>query len=249
MPIRRAMSFVSVALVFSVSLVLAGCSRAGEPSSTPAARGSIAASESFMFILQAQGGSISADNGSQKTFTFTLKEPDPVVIFLSDRPKRLVGHVPLQLFVQGWNVMGFTDQPPNAAAIVSEAAKDDTVIIELARPEWNVADVSLSFQARVVQNEKNGAEPAFTSSYSDAKLPVTFGHLSLFIDPSRQRSIEFIVTPNGVIELRENYKDAGRHPIEVIPQMSFLPEYYEKLASTPSPSNATRTPTPTPKTR
>lgn len=218
-------------------LVLAACSRAGESPSPQIAKTVDDNSESFLFVMQAGGGGVSADDPNQKTFAFTLRDPDPMVIFLSDRPKRLVGHLPLQLFVQSWNLMGFGDQPPEAALIFSDGnARESAVIVQVTRPQWDASAKSLSFQARIIQGDQ-GPDAPFTSPVADSRMPASFGHLSLFIDPSKQRAVDFAVTPNGVIELRQHYAQPGSHPIEVVPVVSYIgPNYYGNGGSTATPT-------------
>ena len=55
--------------------------------------------------------------------TLTLKGVSPAVIFFSDRPQRVAGHVTLPRFLDAWDEgkESFAEDPPNAAlSIVSD---------------------------------------------------------------------------------------------------------------------------------
>jgi hypothetical protein len=90
----------------------------------------------------------------------------PLVVYFSDRPKRVAGHMDLQSFLQLWDEGGddFKHDPPNAELAIYEESGVAHAVLIISKPAVD-AD-SISFQVDVI----------------DEKVPATFGHATLFID-------------------------------------------------------------------
>ena len=99
--------------------------------------------------------------------TLTLKGVSPSVIFFSDRPQRVAGHVVLPGFLQAWDEGkdSFADDPPNAALSIVGEGQVTNVLVEIANPQLQGDELSYE----VVQ-------------ILEGELPATGGTSSLFID-------------------------------------------------------------------
>jgi hypothetical protein len=99
--------------------------------------------------------------------TLTLKGISPAVIFFSDRPQRVAGHVALPGFLKAWDEGkdSFADDPPNATLSIVGEGQVTSVIVEIANPQLQGDE--LSYQ--VVQ-------------ILEGELPANGGTSSLFID-------------------------------------------------------------------
>jgi hypothetical protein len=117
---------------------------------------------SLLFVQNA--GSISYDEASQ---TLQLHDVNPSVIFFSDRPYRIAGHVLVPGFIQLWNegTDSFKEDPPNATLSIIEDDHVHSAVIEIASPSFN--NNTLSY--RVVK-------------ILDGDLPASGSVSSLFID-------------------------------------------------------------------
>jgi hypothetical protein len=80
---------------------------------------------SFLYVLSAQSGSVDGD-------TLTL-EAVPSVIYFSDRPERIAGHMTVDAFVRHWDggVGSFADVPPNAVLSVLGSDDVEDSVVEL----------------------------------------------------------------------------------------------------------------------
>lgn len=112
----------------------------------------------FLFVLSAKSGSFEGD-------TLTLKDV-PLVIYFSERPDRIAGHMSLKKFVDGWNKGSdsFKSDPPNATLSIFNEDGNKNVVVELLNPQIK-GDI-LSFKIRLLEGS----------------LPKSFDVSSLFID-------------------------------------------------------------------
>ena len=99
--------------------------------------------------------------------TLTLKGVSPSVIFFSDRPQRVAGHVTLPRFLDAWDegTDSFAEDPPNAALSIVGEGEVNSVIVEIANPQLEGDELSYEI-VRIL----------------DGELPATGGISSLFID-------------------------------------------------------------------
>lgn len=134
----------------------------------------------FMFVQTASSGSFKQIEGSTRSYELVLDGVTPTTIYLSDRPARLTGHVPMQKFIEG---LGFDDDnPPNAAI---EVQKEDggtgVVVAELRKPDWNEKTRRLTYQIEILDDATDGG----LAHYDENKkmtLPANFEGAALFID-------------------------------------------------------------------
>ena len=112
----------------------------------------------FLFVMSAESGSYDGE-------TLTLTGV-PSVVYFSDRPYRIAGHMSVEEFVELWGegVDNYEVDPPNATLSILEEDGAINIVVELSDLQ-NENDI-LTFKVRVL----NGDAPA------------SFGAASLFID-------------------------------------------------------------------
>ncbi len=119
---------------------------------------------SLLFVINAERGVISAN-------TLELENVANAVIYFSDRPERIAGHIALESFLKSWNKSSdsFADNPPNAVLSITEDGKVfNTIVVELLKPIME--GTTLRFQVKILE----GTIPATGS--------IPFTHDPLFID-------------------------------------------------------------------
>ena len=115
-----------------------------------------------LFVQTAQG--VTTADGK-----ITLKTLSPSTLYFADRPKREVGHMSSEHFVDVWDEgeNSFADDPPNAVLSYLDPAHDfpeDTVVV-LRDPRLEGGDLTYSVEVL------------------DGTLPKEAGPVALFIDP------------------------------------------------------------------
>jgi hypothetical protein len=110
-------------------------------------------------------GRLTAEGGK----AITLQGLSPSTIYFADRPKREVGHMSTQRFVELWGEgdNSFELDPPNAVLSFTEPEDrtPEEVVVTIRNPR--LAGDSLSYQVDVL----------------DGTLPTSTGPCALFIDP------------------------------------------------------------------
>jgi hypothetical protein len=83
----------------------------------------------YLFVLSATSGSLKGD-------TLTLNGV-PNVVYFSDRPNRIAGHLSLSNFVEMWDkgVDSFKADPPNATLSVLKKDGTNNIVVELTSVE------------------------------------------------------------------------------------------------------------------
>jgi hypothetical protein len=89
----------------------------------------------YLFVISGTLGSLDGD-------TLTLNRV-PNVIYFSDRPDRVAGHLSLEKFVESWNkgVDGFKADPPNATLSVLKKDGANNIVVELLSVEQKSGSV------------------------------------------------------------------------------------------------------------
>lgn len=109
---------------------------------------------------------LSADKMAFEGETLTLKDVGPSVIFFSDRPQRIAGHITLDGLLKAWNEGedSFAEDPPNANLSTLTSDSINNVVIELINPR--ISGNNLQFDVVILEGE----------------IPASGGMSSLFID-------------------------------------------------------------------
>ena len=112
----------------------------------------------YLFVISGTSGSLDGD-------TLTLNGV-PNVIYFSDRPDRVAGHIPLEMFVESWNKGNdsFKADPPNAVLSMLTEDEAQNVVVELTGVE--LKDDKLYFKVKMLEGDIKGS----------------FENASLFID-------------------------------------------------------------------
>jgi hypothetical protein len=143
----------SVILPLALALALPPTAIGGQqPSDAPEA------DPSYLFVLGADSGSVEGDRLSLVGV--------PAVVWFSDRPERLAGHLSVADFLEAWGAVepSFAEDPPNAALALLEAS-GEPVIIELT------------------DAAADGEAVTFGVEVIDGNLPEgAFGVATLFVD-------------------------------------------------------------------
>jgi len=113
----------------------------------------------YLYVISGTSGSLEGD-------TLTLNGA-PNVIYFSDRPHRIAGHLSLSNFVEMWDkgVDSFKADPPNATLSVLKKEGAKNVVVDLMSAE-----------------QKNGSV-VFKVAVLVGKVPGSFGPYAIFIDP------------------------------------------------------------------
>jgi hypothetical protein len=103
----------------------------------------------FLYVLNATSGSFDGE-------TLTLTGV-PSVIYFSDRPYRIAGHMSLEEFVENWNKGSdiFEADPPNATLSILDAKEVENAVVELSNPEikGNVLDIDILLLSGSIEPE------------------------------------------------------------------------------------------------
>jgi hypothetical protein len=98
----------------------------------------------LMFVHTAAG--IEVDTAAQ---TLRLKDVEPQVLYFSDRPERVAGHVPMSGYLDEWKAGAdnFGEDPPNAVLSVYEPGQSEntTVVVEITQPTVDGNDITYHY--------------------------------------------------------------------------------------------------------
>jgi hypothetical protein len=130
------LSFATTGLTATVALIAAMAAGAAQAENQPELQ--------LMFVQTAAG--IEVDTAAQ---TLRLKDVAPQVIYFSDRPERVAGHVAMAAYLDEWTKgeNNFGEDPPNATLSVYEPGQSDnsTVVIEIMQPEVDGTDITYRY--------------------------------------------------------------------------------------------------------
>ncbi len=113
----------------------------------------------WLFAVNASAGVVEGE-----TLTLTVS---PHVIYFSDRPNRLAGHISVADLADIWysdNPNSFAGDPPNAVIALFENSGTESAVITLTQPK--LQGDKLSFHIDIIEG----------------KLPAEFAEASVFID-------------------------------------------------------------------
>jgi hypothetical protein len=141
-------------------------------------------SDEFEALYAQTASEMAYENGQ-----LTLNGITPTILYFSDRPQRITGHVPMEEFYDSWGEGedSFASDPPNAVlSIFSEDEVNDVVVV-LQDPAL-VGD-QMSYQVEIL----------------DGEMPASGGASSLFID-----MIGRPLSPVSVAGVRRRGRRRGR---------------------------------------
>jgi len=108
---------------------------------------------------------LASNSGTFEGGILTLKGI-PLVVYFSDRPVRVAGHITLEKFAGMWDegVDSLKEDPPNAELAIYDKKGDKHAILIISRPE--VKGDTISFKVRLIGES----------------IPKSLGHSTLFVD-------------------------------------------------------------------
>jgi hypothetical protein len=134
----------------------------------------------LLFVQTATEGTMEPIEGTP-AFELSLSGVTPQVVWFSDRPARLSGHIPVPGFVDAWDGYGFDDDPPNAALSVLDAHHTaDTVVVELEQPRYDPDVGTVRYRAQLLDEASGNL--SHMAANIDPRIEPRFGHAALFID-------------------------------------------------------------------
>jgi len=112
----------------------------------------------YLFVLSAQSGSL---EGNKLTL-----DGVPNVIYFSDRPNRIAGHMSLEKFLEMWDkgADSFKEDPPNAVLSISDEYGEKNAVLKLSQPL--IKENALNFKTRIIEGN----------------IPHAFQNATIFID-------------------------------------------------------------------
>jgi hypothetical protein len=180
-------AFVAIALLAMAILTLSCGVQAEETEELQA--DNVTAEEKpvrFMFVQNAQSGTLVPVAGMDNLYTLTLMGVAPQTIAFSDRPERVAVQAPMQKFLDG---MCFApDNGPNAALEILDAnEEEDVAVVELFDPAYDALNQTLKYNVSIIE-QPDHSYAAFNER-ADRALPETFGPAALFIDDCLSRHL------------------------------------------------------------
>jgi len=129
------------ALLLAGSLCLAATNFAAAQTKAPTK------APEFLFVQTAK-------NVAYRDGVLTLQDVSPVTVFFSDRPKRIVGNVRNDLFLQKWNEgsNSFKSDPPNAVlSIFNDKSQPTSAVVVLNNPRLD--GKNLTYEVRTLKGD------------------------------------------------------------------------------------------------
>jgi hypothetical protein len=104
------------------------------------------------YLFVQNGAKVSLKNG-----VLTLQTVNPATLYFSDRPDRIVGHVPTAKFVSHWGTGNdsFKANPPNAALSIVGDKEPQQLVVELKSPR--LEEGSLIYDVNVLDGDKTAS--------------------------------------------------------------------------------------------
>jgi hypothetical protein len=134
----------------------------------------------LLFAQTANRGTMKPIKGTPR-FSLKLFGVNSQVVWFSDRPARQSGEIPVLDFTRSWAGLGFVDDPPNAALTVLNARdREDTVVVELRRPDFKTKKNRLRYTAQILDAATGNL--SHLESDRDHRVRRHFHDPSLFID-------------------------------------------------------------------
>ena len=145
---KFASAIIFIAMLFGVSSTVTNAQHVIDESRTP----------EYLFTMSVLSGSFENDRLSLSGI--------PLVVYFSDRPYRLAGHISLQDFASLWNEGddSFSKDPPNAELAIYGQSGGTQVVLIISEPEFS--GTSVSFSVTVLEGD----------------IPEAFERATLFID-------------------------------------------------------------------
>jgi hypothetical protein len=113
-------------------------------------------------------------------YTLTIRNVTPFTFYMSDRPVRDAGFVPMKTFLEtfAWG----KENPPNAAILIPGAKEhEDTLMVTLTNPVYVSDKQMLTYDARILKSY-TGKGLKHIVALNDPVIPTAFGRVTVIID-------------------------------------------------------------------
>jgi hypothetical protein len=138
----------------------------------------------LLFIQTFAAAQLIPVSGEPAQFQLVLDGAHPSIVAFSDRPARMAGSVPVDVFL---DMLGQSPaDPPNAALVarMDEAPHNSVVVVEMTNPVWDSAAQTMTYDVIILGLEDSTLQfQAGDAAISDEGA--TFSEGSLFIDDLR----------------------------------------------------------------
>ena len=155
---------------------------AGPEASPAASPAPTAGRVDFLFVQTAASGSFVPKAEAAGLYELTLREGAGQTVYFSDRPARFVGTVPTARFLRAAGLGFATADPPNAALVVQTDDGEDTIVVELLNPSYDVPTGTVTYEARILAEYQGEGLASLAARQTDQVVPERFGPAALFID-------------------------------------------------------------------
>lgn len=135
----------------------------------------------FLFLQSFQSGSLAPKPDAPDRFILTLSQGLGETIYFSDRPAKIVGSMPTEVFL---DALGFTpNNPPNAALIGHrDADHKDVVVVELFDPKYDSDTNTATYEVTLLEDWRRLGTTFEQTPDDEQHLPREFTAAHLFID-------------------------------------------------------------------
>jgi hypothetical protein len=135
----------------------------------------------LLFVQTFSSATVEQSSDGSGTLTITLQDGTGQTVYFSDRPERPVGTLTDAQFLDS-RAFDPAD-PPNAAIVALTGGTEDVLVVELLDPVLDSATGSVTYTARPLQGQPEGAVLAsIAARQQDAELDPSIGPVTLFID-------------------------------------------------------------------
>jgi hypothetical protein len=154
---------------------------------------------SYLFVQSFDSGSLTPIEGENGRFVLELHGEHGRTIGFADRPERLVGSTPTEVFLAG---LGFeAENAPNAALVFEPSpGETDIIVLELLNPRYDKGNQTLIYDVALL--DSFSAQSGLT--FQEAPRPPDpageeFGLAQLFIDSDDDvcGNIDHCINPNN----------------------------------------------------
>lgn len=159
------------------------CSELVETTETPSTptEAEIPHDAQFMFVQTAESGELFK---TLTGYTLTLDNIAPQIVYFSDRPYNIYGHLTTSQWIDGiWTnkQVDFENNPPNASLVLFDGnGNTHEMIVQLNHVKYDAHDNTMQYE--ITLSSDYYEKLVSKSGHTQGALPVKFGNTSLFID-------------------------------------------------------------------
>lgn len=171
---------ILISVLFCLAWIGSVCSSQTATNENGSAENAVNATTTYIFLQEATNGSFEKDESGN--YTLTIKEVVPYTVFFSDRPARDAGFLDMDRFLKAFDFDLIN--PPNALVMIEDGNESsDAIIVELTLPKYDMANRTLTYTAKVIDDYAFESEwPKDLLYRADKAIPEHFGKVAIVID-------------------------------------------------------------------